>query len=123
MSREVLTPEDVADRWGCSASHVRNLINRGDLPHFRLGGKLLRVPLRLLEEWECQSSGCNGSKEGGQSPNTATGNGSRAIGLKAAMRQERLRSSGGSRRRPRAPSTPISEYYGRHIAMTGPEGE
>ena len=30
--RRAMTPEDVAERWGCSASHVRRLINNGALP-------------------------------------------------------------------------------------------
>jgi excisionase family DNA binding protein len=59
--KAVLTPEEVAERWHCSASHVRKLINRGELPHFRLGGKLLRVPLSELEKWECRSSRCSDS--------------------------------------------------------------
>jgi excisionase family DNA binding protein len=35
------TPETLAERWGCSPAHIRAMIRRGELPHFRLGGKLL----------------------------------------------------------------------------------
>jgi excisionase family DNA binding protein len=46
------TPETLADRWRCSASHVRKMIGRGELPAFRLGGRLLRVRARVVEEFE-----------------------------------------------------------------------
>ena len=44
-----LTVEQVADRWGCSDNHVRNLIHRGELRAFRLGRRLIRVPETALE--------------------------------------------------------------------------
>lgn len=52
-----LTPEQVALRWGCSSNHVRNLIKRGDLRAFRLGERLLRVPIDAVEEYEAQPFG------------------------------------------------------------------
>ncbi|WP_152276450.1 helix-turn-helix domain-containing protein [Methylorubrum populi] len=39
----VYTPETLAQRWRCSANHVRNMVKRGDLPAFRSGGRLLRI--------------------------------------------------------------------------------
>ena len=33
----------LADRWGCSQDTIRAMIARGELPSFRLGGKLLRI--------------------------------------------------------------------------------
>ena len=39
----VFTPATLALRWHCSERHVRNMIDRGELPAFRLGGKLLRI--------------------------------------------------------------------------------
>ncbi|MBP32497.1 MAG: hypothetical protein CL858_29425 [Cupriavidus sp.] len=50
---DILTPREVADEWGCSEQHVRNMVNRGDLGHFRLGGKLLRIPRSAVEAAEC----------------------------------------------------------------------
>ena len=41
--RAVFTPAMVAKRWGCSERHVRNLVDSGKLPSFRLGGKLIRI--------------------------------------------------------------------------------
>ena len=46
------TVTQVAQRWGCSESHVRNLIEDGELPHFRLGGKLIRIKKEEIEKWE-----------------------------------------------------------------------
>jgi len=39
----VYTPAMLADQWQCSERHVRNLVNRGELRAFRLGGKLVRI--------------------------------------------------------------------------------
>lgn len=50
-----LTPRMVADLWHCSERHVRNLIASGELPSFRLGGKLLRVRGEDVEAFECQN--------------------------------------------------------------------
>lgn len=52
MNPNALLPREVAARWGCSEQHVRNMVNRGDLGHYRLGGKLLRIPLLAVEEVE-----------------------------------------------------------------------
>ena len=48
----VFTPETLAVRWECSPSHIRKMIGRGDLPAFRLGGRLLRVRVRDVEDFE-----------------------------------------------------------------------
>jgi excisionase family DNA binding protein len=47
-----LTPEQVAERWSCSANHVRNLIRRQELRAFRVGSRLLRIPLDAVLEFE-----------------------------------------------------------------------
>lgn len=46
------TPESLARRWDCSPRHVRNLINRGELRAFRVGGKLIRIRVNVVEEFE-----------------------------------------------------------------------
>ena len=53
----VYTPETLADRWQCSASHIRKMIGRGELPAFRLGGTLLRIRVADVEEFE-SGGGC-----------------------------------------------------------------
>ncbi len=51
------TPETLAVRWQCSPRHIRNMIRDGRLPGFRLGGKLLRIRARDVEEHErCQNT-------------------------------------------------------------------
>jgi excisionase family DNA binding protein len=52
----VYTPETLADRWQCSASHVRQMIARGDLPTLRLGGKLLRITADAVRVYEAGAS-------------------------------------------------------------------
>lgn len=48
----VYTPETLAERWCCSAKHIRNLIATGDIAAFRLGEKLLRIRGEAVEEFE-----------------------------------------------------------------------
>lgn len=57
VSPRNLTPRDLAARWQCSERHVRNLIASGELPAFRLGGKLLRIRMEDVEAFERQSAG------------------------------------------------------------------
>jgi len=49
------TPESLAERWQCSAAHVRAMIRRGELIHFRLG-KLLRISAEEVARCESQGS-------------------------------------------------------------------
>ncbi|NSY97910.1 helix-turn-helix domain-containing protein [Agrobacterium tumefaciens] len=55
------TPETLAERWECSARHIRKLCASGALPSFRLGGKLLRIRLEDVEAYECQNGDLPGS--------------------------------------------------------------
>lgn len=49
------TPKSLADHWECSERHIRKLIASGELPAFRLGGKLLRIKPEDVERFEqCQ---------------------------------------------------------------------
>jgi excisionase family DNA binding protein len=52
MERAAWTPMQLAERWECSERHVRNLINRGELQFFRLGGRLVRIPHSVVEAFE-----------------------------------------------------------------------
>ena len=51
------SPATLADRWGCSSQHIRNLIARGDLKAFKIGAKLYRIRGEAVEEYERCSSG------------------------------------------------------------------
>lgn len=57
MINRPLLPCEVAERWGCSERHVRNLIASGQLGHFRVGSRLLRIPAAAVEEYELQQAG------------------------------------------------------------------
>lgn len=52
LENKPFTPKSLSERWHCSERHVRNLINRGDLPHFKLGAKLIRIKRTDIEEYE-----------------------------------------------------------------------
>ena len=51
----VYTPAMLAERWECSERHIRNMVETGELPAFRLGGKLLRIRGADVERFECQT--------------------------------------------------------------------
>ncbi len=56
----------LAERWGCSESHVRSMIAAGELKAFSIGGKLLRIAaleVERKEAGECQSSDLDGTAE------------------------------------------------------------
>jgi excisionase family DNA binding protein len=48
----VYTPVTLARRWQCSSQHIRDMIERGDLKAFRVGGKLLRISAEEVEDYE-----------------------------------------------------------------------
>ena len=62
MNAMVFTPRQLATRWAVSERHVRNLIRDGKLRYFRVGGKLLRIPLAEVEAFECQTIASDGSE-------------------------------------------------------------
>lgn len=57
------TPETLAEHWDCSPRHIRNMIREGELPAFRLGGKLLRIRPEDVEAYECQQIGASSDTE------------------------------------------------------------
>ena len=62
------TPESLAERWQCSAAHVRAMIQQGRaFIHFRLG-KLLRISAEEVARCESQGS----SDTGGSSPSNSS---------------------------------------------------
>ncbi len=67
MGARPYDPDTLAQRWGVSATSIRNRCRAGDLPHFRLG-RLYRIPANVVEEIEgCQTSNLAGSEEAGAS--------------------------------------------------------
>ncbi|MFD0979275.1 helix-turn-helix domain-containing protein [Tropicimonas aquimaris] len=56
------TPESLAERWGVSATSIRNRCQSGDIPHFRLG-RLYRIPEKVVMEFETCASTSDGCGE------------------------------------------------------------
>lgn len=54
MLSTLYTPDTLAERWGCSAKHVRNLILTGELRAFQVGPRLLRVTADAVAEFEAR---------------------------------------------------------------------
>lgn len=80
MNPNALLPREVAERWGCSEQHVRNMVNRGDLAHYRLGGKLLRIPLSAVEDVECATKATPTKSDGSSRPSSRRENASSRSG-------------------------------------------
>ena len=49
--RDVLTREQLADRWGVNVRTVAREIERGNLRAFRVG-RVVRIPISAIEEYE-----------------------------------------------------------------------
>ena len=49
----------LAERWACSPRTIRSLVASGELPSFRLGGKLVRIRADDVEKFECRNTPSN----------------------------------------------------------------
>ena len=54
----------LAEYWGCSDQHIRNLINRGELPAIRIG-KLIRIRQQDVERFDQQQAEERGRQASG----------------------------------------------------------
>lgn len=103
MTSRVFTPSKLAERWECSERHVRNLISSGELPSFRLGGKLLRIRIEDVERFECQSGASPDYAENSASLGTTATESAGVIALERPM----------LKRRPAAPRLDTRNSLGR----------
>jgi len=55
--------EKLAKRWGCSANHIRHMVNSKELPAFRVG-RLMRITAQTVIEIEKRASDFGGSQLG-----------------------------------------------------------
>lgn len=69
MTARALTPEQVAERWECSAETVRQMCKRNDLPHFRVG-RMIRLRPEHVEAYECGTIKSDASTGDLSSPGT-----------------------------------------------------
>ncbi len=53
----------LAERWGCSKDTIRSMLRRGELPSFKLGGKLDRIRADEVEKYECRNIPSNDTGE------------------------------------------------------------
>ena len=64
--------EELAERWGVSAQHIRDLIGKGELRHFRVG-RLIRIPATVVREFEeCLTTGSSSIGAGSMPSGQAT---------------------------------------------------
>jgi len=54
MGNRLYTVAMLAERWGVSSTFVYSLVQSGALVAFRLGGKLWRVRVEAVEDYECR---------------------------------------------------------------------
>ena len=54
MSGTVYTVATLARVWGVSSTFIYDLLARGELPGFKLGGKLWRIKAADVEAYECR---------------------------------------------------------------------
>ena len=55
MAPRIHSVATLADHWGCSTDTIYALVKSGELPHFNLGGKLIRIRGDEVERFECRS--------------------------------------------------------------------
>jgi excisionase family DNA binding protein len=58
------TPERLAERWECSPSLVRKMLETRALQGFKVGGKLWRIPAGEVDRFECQTTDSEGLRAG-----------------------------------------------------------
>lgn len=52
--RTTTTATALAERWGVSTTMIYDMLHAGELPGFRLGGKLWRIKIADVEEYEAR---------------------------------------------------------------------
>ncbi|WP_394092478.1 helix-turn-helix domain-containing protein [Xanthobacter autotrophicus] len=65
---KVYSPTTLAEAWGCSAQHIRNLIRRGELEAIRFGPKLYRITEQAVGEFTCRNTASSNTAKNGPSP-------------------------------------------------------
>ena len=71
----------LAERWQCSEQHIRNMIDRGKIPSFKIGDKLLRIRREHVEAFECQNGDLPDSEANSVSPGKTSADSADVIDL------------------------------------------
>lgn len=95
--------DEVARMLGCSTSHVRDLINRGELPARRISPRLILIPAGRFHDWlegpaPAEGADSDLSLRVGSAPPEVAG-----VPHLAAVRTRRSRRSSVSKKRETAP--------------------
>jgi len=45
----------LAEHWACGTDTIYSLVRSGELAHFKLGGKLIRIRADEVERYECRT--------------------------------------------------------------------
>lgn len=85
----VLTPAMLAERWQCSEQHIRNMIERGNIPSFKIGDKLLRIRREHVEAYECQTGDLPDSGGNSASPGKMSEGSGDVIDLEQRTKKKR----------------------------------
>ncbi len=64
MAGRPYSTRELAERWGVSGQCVRMMIERGELPFFKVGA-VFRIPASAVEEKECLKSAQSSTVAGG----------------------------------------------------------
>lgn len=85
----IFTPATLAQRWQCSEQHIRNMIEKGKLPYFKIGDKLLRIRREHVEALECQNGDLQSSEENSVSLGTTSEESADVIDLEHRTQKRR----------------------------------
>lgn len=88
MRANVYSPATLAKRWECSERTIRNMISDGELPYFRVRGKLFRIRAVDVEEYECRTGESQNSAANTASPSMMEAGGD-VIALEHAIQRRR----------------------------------
>lgn len=61
----IITPKELAHRWGCTVFHIYKLCRENKIPHFRVGDRIIRFRIPDIEKYECHP--INASSSTGES--------------------------------------------------------
>lgn len=56
MTQAVFDVPSLAQHWGCGTDTIYALVRSGELQHFKLGGKLIRIRADAVEKYECRNN-------------------------------------------------------------------
>lgn len=55
MAQRIFDVTTLAEHWACGTDTIYSLVRSGELAHFKLGGKLIRIRADEVERYECRT--------------------------------------------------------------------